>query len=110
MTDRMFRAGLVALAAIFTVLFGAIVVPALVDNGWDVWGGALAGFDNPFAAGYSTDVLVTWAVLALWVTFEALAKGVRHGWIALVLGIVPGVAAGLAAYLLIRMRQVEPAR
>ncbi|WP_369010820.1 DUF2834 domain-containing protein [Klebsiella pneumoniae] len=32
-------------------------------------------------------------------------KGIRHGWVALLLGVVPGVATGFAVYLLIRLNQ-----
>ncbi len=99
---RTFRIGLVALAAAFTAAFAVVVVPALASDGWDVWGGALDGFVNPYAAGYSTDVLLTWAVLAWWVWHERAE--VRHGWVALVLGVVPGVAVGLAVFLLLRLR------
>lgn len=110
MTDRWFRPTLLALAAVFTVLFVVIVGPALVDDGWDVWGGALDGFANPYSSGYSTDVLVTWAVLAVWVVRDARVLGVRRGWVALLLGVVPGVAVGLASYLLIRQAQLREAR
>ncbi|MCW2751118.1 MAG: hypothetical protein JWR83_2228 [Aeromicrobium sp.] len=112
MTDRMFRATLVALAAVFGVLFAVIIPPALVRDGFDFWGGARETFVNRYAAGVSVDVLMTYAVLAVWVIYEARTKQVRRGWIALALGLVTGVTVGLAAYLLIRARQIEvmPAR
>jgi hypothetical protein len=107
MTDRSFRAVLLALAAIFTVIFTFIVPPALIGDGLDFWGGARDTFVNPYAAGVSVDVLMTYAVLAVWVTYEARTKQVRRGWIALVLGLVTGATVALAAYLLIRARQIE---
>lgn len=107
MTDRSFRAALVALAGIFTGLFVLIVPPALIRDGLDFWGAARDTFVNPYAAGVSVDVLMTYAVLVLWVIYEARTKQVRRGWIVLVLGLVTGVTVGLAAYLLIRARQIE---
>lgn len=97
-----------ALAVAFTALFAVIIPPALIHDGWDFWGGARDTFANPYAAGVSIDVLMTYAVLAVWVFHEARAGQVRRGWIALLLGLVTGVTVGLAAYLLIRSRQVEP--
>jgi hypothetical protein len=44
-------------------------------------------------------------VLAIWVLYEARMKGIRHGWIALALGVVPGVATGFGVYLLLRLNQ-----
>ncbi len=105
MTEKSFKTGLITLAAIFTVLFLLIIGAALGDLTPATVVDDM--FANPAASGVSTDVLLTYAVLALWVVYEATAKKVRHGWIALLVGIVPGVTVGLAAYLLIRMRQVE---
>ncbi|EFQ83286.1 hypothetical protein HMPREF0063_11559 [Aeromicrobium marinum DSM 15272] len=105
--DRTARLLLAAVAVGFTVAFVVIVVPALVDDGWDVWGGALDGFVNPYASGYSTDVLFTYAALAIWVVRDAVVLKVRRGWIALLLGVVPGVAVGLAVYLILRQGQVR---
>jgi len=83
-----------------------MVVPSLVAN-LDVVGAFAAGFVNPYASGYSTDVIVCWGILAAWVAYEARAYSVKHGWICLVLGVVPGVAVGLALYLLVRSKQVS---
>ncbi|AJD47101.1 hypothetical protein S7S_03395 [Isoalcanivorax pacificus W11-5] len=79
-------------------------MPPLLDNP-DILGAALAGFVNPYAAGYATDTIMCWCVLAVWVLYEARATGIKYGWIALVLGVVPGVATGFAIYLLIRLNQ-----
>src|ERR1700712_3888492 len=107
MTDRSFRAALLALVVVFVVLFVAIVLPTLVRDGFDFGGGARATFANPYASAVSVDVLMTYAVLVVWVVHEARSKRVRRGWIALAIAVVTGVTVGLAAYLLIRARQVE---
>lgn len=67
-----------------------------------------AGFVNPLASGYAMDAITCWAILAVWVLHEAKTKGIQHGWVAVVLGIAPSVAAGLAVSLLIRAKQTDP--
>jgi hypothetical protein len=99
---RWYRRALVAIAAVFTVAFVVLVLPALADDGGDVVGGMADGFVNPYASGYSWDVYCSLAVLAVWVAHERVALGQRRGWICLLLGCVPGVAVGLASYLLLR--------
>ena len=106
MTERRFRLATISLAILFTVYFCAVVVPPLIENP-DIVGAFAAGFVNPYASGYSADVLVCWAILAVWVWYEASNMSVRHGWLCLVLGVVPGVAVGLAMYLLLRHRQIR---
>ncbi len=108
MSERSFRMAIVAVALAFAVFFGLVVVPPLIDDP-DVLGAFGAGFVNPFASGYSADVIACWIILALWVVFEARARSVKHGWWCLVLGLVPGVAVGLAAYLLVRSSQIGEA-
>lgn len=66
-----------------------------------------AGFVNPYSSGYSADVILCWIALVIWVTYEAKVYSVRHGWICLVLGIVPGVAVGFPLYLVLRNRQMR---
>ena len=105
MSESVFKVILVFAAVFFMVFFAVVVVPPLVDNP-DIIGAFAAGFVNPFSTGYSTDVLVCWAVLAVWVVFEARQYGVRHGWVCLLVGVVPGVAVGFAGYLLLRARQL----
>lgn len=100
-----FRIVLVALGSTFAVAFTAICVPPLLQSP-DVIGALAGGFVNPFATGYSLDAICCWCVLAAWVGYEAKAHGIRHGWVALVLGVVPGVATGFAVYLLLRLRQL----
>ncbi|RJF87741.1 DUF2834 domain-containing protein [Oleomonas cavernae] len=108
MSSGLFRALLIALGLGFAAAFAIVVVPPLIENP-DIVGAAAQGFVNPYSSGYSLDVLTCWAVLAVWVIHEATARGVRHGWIALVLGVVPGVATGFAFYLLVRARQLRGA-
>ena len=69
-----------------------------------------AGFVNPYSSGYSADVIACWLILAIWVVYEAKSRSVRHGWVCLVVGVVPGVATGFAAYLLLRAKGPEAPR
>ena len=105
MTEQQFHTAILAVALAFTALFCVVVVPPLIDNP-DIPGAFAAGFVNPYASGYSADVIACWLILAIWVVFEAKSRSVKHGWLCLALGIVPGVAVGLAAYLLVRSSQV----
>ncbi|MCR9186000.1 MAG: DUF2834 domain-containing protein [Halieaceae bacterium] len=109
MSKSVFKAILVVAALFFTGFFASTVVPALIENP-DVWGAFAAGFVNPYSSGYSTDVLVCWVILAAWVVYEAKTYSVRKGWVCLLLGIVPGVAVGLALYLLLREKQIREVR
>ena len=105
MSENVFKFAVMAIAAVFTLFFVVVVVPPLIDNP-DILGAFAAGFVNPYASGYSADVISCWAILAVWVWFEAATRSVKHGWICLVIGIVPGVALGFALYLLLRHRQL----
>jgi Terpene cyclase DEP1 len=104
MNTHAFRISLIVLAAAFTVAFVVICIPPFLENP-DIIGAFAAGFVNPYASGYALDAFFTWGVLAAWVLYEAKAKGIRYGWVALVLGVVPGVAVGFAVYLLLRLKQ-----
>ena len=106
MNEQLFKAACLALALGFSVVFCLIVVPPFIQAP-DLLGAFAAGFVNPYAAGYSADVFFCWGALALWVIHEAKAYSVRHGWICLVLGIVPGVAVGFALYLVLRSHQIH---
>lgn len=105
---NLYKAGLIAVIVIFTAAFMIMIVPPLLESG-DLIGAFAAGFVNPYSSGYALDVILCWFVLALWVIKEAREDGVRHGWIALLLGVVPGVAVGFALYLLIRQPRLKPA-
>lgn len=106
MSETLFRRLLIAAAFFFSVFFAIVVIPPLIANP-DIWGAFAAGFVNPYSSGYSTDVLVCWFVLAVWVVYEAKSYSIRHGWICLLIGIVPGVAVGFALYLLLRNKQLK---
>ncbi len=106
MKDRLLKIQLTAVALGFTIVFCVVVVPPLWASG-DIVGAFLAGFVNPYASGYSADVLFCWGVLALWVTYEAKVLAVKGGWVCLLLGVVPGVAVGFAVYLMLRMSQIK---
>ena len=96
MNASAFKLLLVILGLGFAILFSIIVLPPLFAAP-DIIGALAAGFVNPYASGYALDAIFCWAVLAVWVIYEAKARGVKHGWVALMLGIVPGVATGFAA-------------
>ncbi len=102
MRTTLFQGSLAAIAVLFTCIFGMVVIPPFLEQP-DLVGAFAAGFVHPFASGYAVDVLCCWAILLVWVIAEA--HKVRHGWVCLVVGIIPGVAVGLALYLLLRMRQ-----
>ena len=87
----------------FAAAFVVLCLPPLWHDP-DILAAAAAGFVNPYASGYALDTILCWCVLAVWVKYEAAAKGIKYGWVTLLLGVVPGVATGFAAYLLLRLR------
>jgi len=109
MSDIVFKVCLLMAASLFTIIFCFLVVPPLIENP-DIIGAFAAGFVNPYAAGYSTDIFFCWFVLAVWVWHEASSLEIKHGWVCLVLGIVPGVAVGFALYLFTRHVQLAARR
>jgi uncharacterized membrane protein YfcA len=104
MNERTYIALLTLIAVLFSLFFAVVVIPALAVD-WDIASALAGGFVNPYAAGYSTDVILCWCVLAVWIFFERKAKDIKHGWVCLLLGAVPGVAVGFALYLILRSRQ-----
>ena len=104
MSESIFKGLLWLLALGFAAAFAYLCVPPLIDNP-DIWGALMAGFVNPYASGYATDAIMCWWVLTVWVIYEAKNSGIKHGWVAVLLGVAPGVATGFAAYLLIRLKQ-----
>ena len=106
MTETLFKATIIAAAAVFLFIFVAVVIPPLIAEP-DIIGAFAAGFVNPYASGYASDVLACWVILAAWIGYEVRTLGIRHGWICALLGIIPGVAVGFALYLLLRMRQLR---
>lgn len=101
MTDTLFKNLILAVAIIFTVFFCFTIIPALIANP-DIIGAITAGFVNPYASGYSTDVILCGLVLAIWIIYEAKQHSIKSGWICIVLSLVPGVVVGFALYLVIR--------
>lgn len=106
MPNKVFELTIMALGATFAIAFCFIVVPPLLESG-DVIGAFAAGFVNPFSSGYSLDVIICGVILWAWIIHERNSLGVRYGWIAIPLSLVPGVATGFAVYLIIRSRQLE---
>lgn len=106
MTRRAFEAVVALLGAGFAIAFAVVVVPPLISSG-DLVGAFAAGFVNPFASGYSLDAILCAFVLATWVLYERSALGIRHGWVAIPLSMVPGVATAFGVYLVIRSRQLS---
>lgn len=103
MKDKIYTFSLFAVCLLFTAIFIIVVIPPLIENP-DIVGAFSAGFVNPYASGYSADVICCWLILCIWVIYES--SKVKHGWICLLLGFVPGVAVGLALYLILRQRQL----
>lgn len=106
MNETSFKFTIIAAAAGFTALFAYWCVPPLIAKP-DVIGAFAAGFVNPYASGYAADTLACWVILTAWIAYEAKAKNVRHGWVFVLLAMVPGVAVGFAGYLLMRHRQLR---
>jgi len=104
MTSRRFNVFIASVGAAFALAFAITVVPPLWKQP-DILGAFAAGFVNPYSSGYAMDAICCWLILAAWVLHEARVLGIKHGWIAIVLGIVPGVATGFAFYLILRSKQ-----
>jgi len=104
MSQTMFKTLVLLIGLGFAVAFGILCIPPLLRDP-DLLGAFAAGFVNPYSSGYALDAICCWALLTVWVIHEARSEGIRHGWIAVLLGIVPGVATGFAIYLLLRLRQ-----
>ncbi|MEM7359378.1 MAG: DUF2834 domain-containing protein [Pseudomonadota bacterium] len=106
MSDSLFKNLSLAVAAGFTIFFAVTIIPPLLANP-DIVGAFAAGFVNPYSSGYATDVILCWVLLLIWVIYEAKKYSVKRGWICLLLGIVPGVAVGMALYLVMRHDQIN---
>ena len=106
MVDNIFKSALCLVMILFTAFFFLTVVPPLLDN-FDLFGALAAGFVNPYASGYSTDVIMCWFVLFFWVVHDVKVHSIKYGWICLLLGLVPGVAVGLSLYLILRHSQFK---
>ena len=106
MDTQAFKIIITAAAAVFTALFAYWCIPPLIADP-DIIGALAAGFVNPYSSGYSADVLACWVILSAWIVYERRVHRVRHGLWCIVLGAIPGVAVGFAAYLLLRMRHSD---
>ena len=95
--------GIIGIGA--ALFFFITIGPLIVENP-DVIAAFKAGYVNPYSSGFATDAIACWLVLAAWVVYEKFEKGIKHGWIALLIGLVPGVATAFALYLVMRMRQL----
>ena len=105
MPSGIYQAVVGLLGAAFTLFFFIYVLPPALASG-DILGAFAAGFVNPFAAGYSMDTIICGLILIVWVLYERAAMGMRHGWIAIPLVFIPGVATAFAYYLLMRAHQL----
>ena len=103
MSKHFFKISISIIGVLFTLIFCTIVLPPLVENP-DIIGAFAAGFVNPYASGYAADVFCCWAILLIWVMYEA--PKVKYGWVCLLIGIIPGVAVGFALYLILRTNQL----
>ena len=106
MNEHLFKASLIFFGSIFFIFFSVVVFPPILAD-WDIIGAFAAGFVNPFASGYSMDVIICWCILAVWVLHEKHMHQLKYGYRCLVLGIVPGVAVGFALYLFLRNKQLK---
>ena len=107
MKTRLFKISLGLVAFIFTLIFCILMIPPLMKNP-DIIGAFAAGFVNPYASGYSIDVICCWVTLLIWVIYES--PKIKFGWICLLLGLIPGVAVGFPLYLIIRTNQLNNAK
>ena len=99
---------LLAIAVAFAFFFFATIGPLLIENP-NIVEAFKAGFVNPYSTGFSTDAVTCWLVLAVWIVYEKATKGIKWGWFALLLALVPGVATGFAVYLVLRSFQLKDA-
>jgi len=106
MTYKVFKAVLILMIVSFTIFFFAYFVPPIIQNP-DIFAVLAAGFVNPFATGYSIDLIACWLVLIVFVHYESKAKSLKYGWVCILLGLVPGVVVGWSVYLLLRHSQLK---
>ena len=62
-----------------------------------------------YSTGFSLDTLSSWLVPTVLIIYESRSSGIRHGWIAILLGLIPGTATGFAVYLILRTMQAGKA-
>jgi hypothetical protein len=108
MPDTRFDWLIALLGVAFIATFAYVVVPPFIDDNLDLASAVQDAFVNPYASGFAIDAIFTYAVLVVWIVHESVYREIRHGWLAIVLGLVAGVAVGLVVYLLIRHREIGP--
>ena len=106
MVKKIYLGALSTIAVAFTIFFFATMGPPFIQNP-DLVHALSSGFVNPYASGYSTDVILCWLVLLAWVLYERKTQSIKYGWVAPLLGAIPGVVVGFACYLVIRELQTE---
>lgn len=108
MTERhlLFSVGAIGMA--FALVFSITVAPLLFRN-LDPLGAIAAGFVNPYSTGFALDTLSSWLVLTVWIVHEARTLNIRYGWVAVLVGLIPGTVTGLAFYLILRTVQLKQA-
>lgn len=104
MNEKIFKISVSTASIFFTLTFCYLIIPPFIQHPdlVEAFGG---GFVNPYASGYSIDVLCCWVILCIWIIYEY--PTIKYGWICLILGIVPGVAVGFGLYLIIRTNQLK---
>jgi len=105
-TETNFKRAILIFAGIFLAVFLVYTLPAAIELN-DIFQSFAAGFVNPLATGYSVDVIASGFILISWILYEAKNDGIRFGWICILLCLVPGVAVGFTAYLLLRQKQLN---
>lgn len=108
MKQTLFMVLVAASGLAFAVAFAVIVLPPALASG-DVIGAFSAGFVNPYATGYSLDAILCGFILIVWVLHERKTLGIPHGWVAILLCFIPGVAVAFAYYLILRTRRLGSA-
>lgn len=103
MTSKTFSIVTASLGALFALAFSVTVVPPLIKSG-DIFDAFAAGFVNAYSTGYALDAKFWAFILSAWILSEMQTRHVRHGWIAIPLCVVPGVATAFAVNLLLRLR------
>jgi hypothetical protein len=88
----------------FALYFFATIGPLFLTQP-DIVAAFKAGYVNSYSSGFATDAIACWLVLICWMVYEKLQHGIKHGWVAIILGFMPGVATGFAVYLLLRTYQ-----
>ena len=106
MTQRAFIYIIGAIGLAFTIAFALLVMPSLLKD-FSIAIALSEGFVNPYSTGFSLDTLSSWLVLTVWIIYEARSSGIRYGWVAILLGLIPGTATGFAFYLILRTVQLS---